>query len=117
MKAIARAERKPMGEARRELELEVVEGFGEVVKGARERLGLTQEELGRRIGEKASVVRRIESEEMVPDITLAKKLEHTLKVKLLTRPKEYKVAIARTREAKPTTFTDVVVFEEGKSSR
>jgi len=69
-------------------ELELVDGYGEVVRRARERRGWSQEDLGRAVGEKASVIRRIEREAMAPSISLAKKLEHALGVKLLAPPSE-----------------------------
>ncbi|RLI09291.1 TIGR00270 family protein [Candidatus Bathyarchaeota archaeon] len=66
-------------------ELELVEDFGRKVREAREAKGLTQEELGRMVGEKASVISRIESGRMAPDLVLARKLEHALGIKLLVR--------------------------------
>jgi len=70
--------------------LELVNDFSLLVRQARERMGLTHEDLGRKIGEKVSVLRKIESGRMTPDHRVAGKLEHTLKVKLLaplTEPK------------------------------
>ncbi|MBS7609883.1 TIGR00270 family protein [Candidatus Bathyarchaeota archaeon] len=64
-------------------DLSIVKNYGALIKRAREALQLTPDELGRRIGEKASVIRKLEVERLVPDHTLAKKLEHILKVKLL----------------------------------
>lgn len=72
-------------------EVEVVEGFGSLIKQARERMGLTPEDLGRRIGEKESVVKKVESGKIVPDIRLAVKLEHALKIKLLKKASEPKI--------------------------
>lgn len=64
-------------------DLSIVKNYGALIKRARETLQLTPDELGRRIGEKASVIRKLEIERLVPDHALAKKLEHVLKVKLL----------------------------------
>lgn len=69
-------------------DLEVVEGFGLIVRRARERLNLTPEDLGKKIGEKESVIKKIESEKIIPDIKLAMKLEHALKIKILSKPAE-----------------------------
>jgi putative transcription factor len=60
-----------------------VPDYNAVVKKARERLGLTQEELGRRVGEKASVISKIETGRLRPSVMLARKLEHVLRIKLL----------------------------------
>jgi len=71
--------------------LELVDDFGSRVRQGREKLGLTHEDLGRRIGEKVSVLRKIESGKMVPDHGLANKLGHALQVKLLVPTSEPKV--------------------------
>ena len=52
------------------------------IKVAREKLALTHEELGKKINEKASVLRNLEAGKMAPNNQLASKLEHMLKIKL-----------------------------------
>ncbi len=71
-------------------EIEVIQDFGQLIKQARERMGLTPEDLGRRIGEKESVIKKVEGGKIVPDIRLTTKLEHALKIKLLTKTSEPK---------------------------
>lgn len=63
----------------------VVPDYAAIIRKARESLGLTQEQLGRMINEKPSVIRRIESGAMVPTPTVARKLERALKVRILAR--------------------------------
>ena len=60
------------------------------IRGAREKLGLSHEELGKKIREKASVLRKIETGKMTPNNQLVTKLEHTLKIKLLVPVAEEK---------------------------
>lgn len=67
---------------------EFVDGYGEIIRKAREKLGLTREELGALIQDKASVIKKIENEELKPTIELAKKLEKVLKVKILVEVSE-----------------------------
>lgn len=64
-------------------ELELKEDYYKVIKQAREKLGLSQEALGRKINEKPSVIKLLESGKLKPDNLLARKLEHALKVQLL----------------------------------
>ncbi|MEM3725667.1 MAG: multiprotein bridging factor aMBF1 [Candidatus Bathyarchaeia archaeon] len=71
--------------------LELVEDFGLKVKQAREKLGLSHEELGKRLNEKVSVLKKIETGKMKPDNALATKLEHALKIKLLVPAAEEKI--------------------------
>jgi len=70
--------------------LELIDNFGSHIRQTREKMGLTHEDLGRKISEKVSVLKKIESGKMTPTHQLAERLEHTLKIKLyvpLTEPK------------------------------
>lgn len=63
-------------------EVELRPNYNHLVKRARERLGLSQEELGRRIGEKPSVISHIETGRLRPDDRLARKLGRFLRIEL-----------------------------------
>ena len=76
------ARKKP--EAKVEITQEVVEGYPLKIRQAREKLGLSHEDLGKRINEKESVLRKLETGKMEPNDMLVTKLEHALKIKLLT---------------------------------
>ena len=69
---------------------EIVEGYDSKIRQAREKLGFSHEELGKKINEKASVLRKIETRKMTPNNQLVTKLEHTLKIKLLVLVTEEK---------------------------
>ncbi len=58
------------------------EDFSKAIKNARESLGITQEELGKKINEKPSMIGHLEVGSMKPDDLLARKLEHFLKIQL-----------------------------------
>lgn len=64
---------------------EVVENVNDIVREAREKKGWSREELGEKIYEKASVVTRIESGKMVPDLKLARKIEKLMNVVLIEK--------------------------------
>ena len=66
-------------------DFDVVDGYGGLIRSARERKGLTQEDLGKRVNEKNSTIHRLESESLAPSIALAKKLERFLKIHLLEK--------------------------------
>lgn len=61
---------------------EIIPDYAQIIKHARESLGLTIEELASRIMEKSTLLRKIEREEIVPEDTLRKKLETALNIKL-----------------------------------
>ena len=69
-------------------ELEVDPDYASTVRTAREKLGLTQEALGRMINVKPSVISHIETGKMKPDMVLARTLMHSLKVNLLVSSSE-----------------------------
>ncbi|MBI2076045.1 MAG: TIGR00270 family protein [Candidatus Aenigmarchaeota archaeon] len=56
--------------------------FATIIKSRRESLGFDREELAKKIGEKVSVISRVEKG-MHPTVHLTKKLEKALKIKLL----------------------------------
>ncbi|WP_088335614.1 multiprotein bridging factor aMBF1 [Methanopyrus sp. KOL6] len=82
------ARRRPRGLDPFSEGLEVVPDYDERVREARERRGWSQKDLARKIGEKVSVIRRIESGKMEPDVELARKLERVLEIELLERVSE-----------------------------
>lgn len=61
----------------------IVPNYSKIIKSAREKTGLKQEELAKKIAERESVIHKLESGIMKPDIPLARKLEKFLKVKLV----------------------------------
>ena len=62
--------------------LELRDDFGVVIKSAREKMGLSQDQLAAKINERASLIRHLETGKMKPDDVLANKLERFLKIDL-----------------------------------
>jgi len=60
----------------------LIDDYSRVIREARERMGLTQDELAKKILEKKTVISKIERGEMRPDEKLIKKLEKALNIKL-----------------------------------
>jgi putative transcription factor len=75
-------------------EYELIEDYGKVIEEARKKIGISLEELAKRIGEKESLVRKIEREEIRPSDKIIDKLEKFLKIRLREKidykPKENK---------------------------
>jgi len=89
-------------------DLELAEGFPAIIREARERLGLDHVALGRIIGEKVSVLQKIESGKLYPDIAFAKKLEHELKIRILSSPQETEYPRDASLHPQELTFGDIV---------
>ncbi len=100
-----------------ETTLELVEDFSTKIRQAREKLGMSQEDLGRKIKEKVSVLKKLETGKMTPDNRLATKLEHALKIKLLIPASEKKipqVSIPETATQK-LTLGDLIKLDDEES--
>ncbi len=64
---------------------ELVENYGTIIRNARESNNLSREQLGEKIFEKVSVISKIETEKMDPDLKLARKLEKALNIKIIEK--------------------------------
>ncbi len=64
---------------------EIVEGYGKIIKKAREKMGLPVSVLAERINERESYLEHIEKGELMPTFKVAKKLERELGIKLIEK--------------------------------
>lgn len=85
--------------------LELVDDFNVKIRQSREKLGLSQEELGERLNEKVSVLKKLETGKMPPDNKLATKLERTLRIKLLVPASKKKVSQTKIPQPKSRKLT------------
>ncbi len=93
--------------------LELVEDYGQRIRKVREKMNLSQKDLGKMIQEKASVLQKLEIGKMVPDDKLAKKLEKSLKINLLGPPSSPIVAKGLlTQKPFDLTLGDIVRFKK-----
>ena len=101
-----------------QLTQEVVEDYANKIRGAREKLGLSHEELGKKLNEKASLLRHIETGKVAPNNQLANKLEHALKIKLLVPVSDEKIKTTLPKVASEgLTLGDLIEFDkDGEAS-
>jgi len=92
----------------------VIENFGSLVRNARQKMGLSQEDLGRKIGEKTSVIKKIEVEKIVPHEKIARKLEHALGIKLLVPVVEPEVPASLRPTRREVTLGEIVQLKGSK---
>ena len=93
-------------------ELDLAEDYPDLVRSQRMKIGISQEELAKRVKEKLSVIQKIETGKIDPDMRLCRELEHELKVKLLVPRKE--AAVPKTTEHSGVTLGDIIRVK-GKS--
>lgn len=87
---------------------ELVEDYNVIIRKARESKGWTREELGAKIYEKVSVINRIESGKMEPDIKLAKKFEKTLNITLIEKYDDMDLDSFKSAASGPNTLGSIV---------
>ncbi|NYB51350.1 MAG: TIGR00270 family protein [Methanobacteriaceae archaeon] len=92
---------------------EVIEDYQTVIRQAREKRGWSREDLGEKIYEKVSVINRLESGKMVPDLKLARKLERTLKITLLEKTEEAHLDDLSGSHMRGATIGDIARIKKG----
>ncbi len=91
---------------------EIVEDYANKIRLTREKLILTHEDLGKKINEKASLLRHIETGKVEPDNQLAIKLERTLHIKLLVPIADEKVATKTGASTQELTLGDLIEMDK-----
>ena len=99
-------------------ELDIADNYTQIIQKARRKHKLSQEDLAMKVKERLTVIQKIELGKMIPNMRLAKELEHVLRVKLLvltSEPPVPKPAPGTTREV---TLADVARIrkKEGKDT-
>jgi putative transcription factor len=103
---------KKKTEIKVEITQEIIEDYTTKIRQAREKLGLTHEQLGKKINEKTSVIAKLETGKISPNNILATKLEHALKIKLLTPITEEKTPQQTPKTAsRELTLGDLIQFD------
>jgi putative transcription factor len=84
---------------------DLVEDYSEIVKEAREKLGLSQTDLAFKAKEKVTVIQKIELGKILPTMRLTKELEHVLRVKLLAPRADLELSTVPVKQAGPRELT------------
>jgi putative transcription factor len=100
--------KKPDALSKREKEL--AEDYPGRIRKARERLGLSREDLGRKINERVSVITKLEHGQMHPSDALIKKLEKALSIQLLEEVEDY--TYTPKAESSGMTLADFIVTKK-----
>ena len=89
----------------------VVEDYPAVIRNKRERMGLKQSEFAKMVNEKESVIQNLEQGKMTPSLSLAKKLERYLKVRLIEQYEEKKPKISSSKD-EDLTLGDIIKIKK-----
>lgn len=86
-------------------DLDIVENYGEIIRNARMKIGLSQEEFAKQLSEKITIIKRIEQGNFKPSIELARKIEKFLKIKLIEKVETYHPNAIKTYKQSPHPST------------
>ncbi|MEM3422927.1 MAG: multiprotein-bridging factor 1 family protein [Candidatus Bilamarchaeaceae archaeon] len=103
--------KRPSRQKPEEIE-EIVEGYGKIVRSAREKLGIPIEVLAEKIKENRRYMERIEREEVKPTLETARKLEKELGIKLIEKTVEVSPSISYKKQNVEPTLEDLLEREE-----
>jgi putative transcription factor len=107
---------KKKPEVKVEITQEIIQEYSTRIRQAREKLGLTHEDLGKKINEKSSVIGKLETGKMTPNNILATKLEHALKIKLLAPITEEAATLPTAKAAnREMTLGDLIQIDSKSS--
>lgn len=93
----------------------IVSDYNSIIKKKREELGITQEELAIKIAERESIINKVEAGQMEPSISLAKKLEKLLEVKLIEVFEDKGGALSTKTKTAEFTIGDSIILKRRKA--
>jgi putative transcription factor len=88
-------------------EQDIADNYPQIIQKARRKHTLSQEDLAMKVKERLSIIQKIELGKMMPDMRLAKTLEHVLRVKLLVPRTELPAPKPTMTARKEITLADV----------
>ncbi|MEM4367083.1 MAG: multiprotein-bridging factor 1 family protein [Candidatus Anstonellales archaeon] len=103
------------GDVKRERpEEEVVEDYGKIISGAREKAGMALEDVGKKLGISVPYLNKIEKQQLLPDEKTMEKLEKFFKIKLKQKavPPTFQKG-----EKGSITIADVAEVEDGSGHK
>jgi putative transcription factor len=111
-KKTAKPKPKPKLKTKKVVEYVVVEDYAKRIREARERLGMSRRELGMKVGEHETVIKRIELGRLEPDLELARKLEKVLGIELVKKLEYEEVESVSKPPSTELTLGDIAVLRK-----
>jgi putative transcription factor len=96
----------------KDMNKELVSNWNTLIRSAREKKGLTREQLGFKIGERTVTISKIENGDLRPSDKVIEKLEKELNIKLIEEVAEMPASLTSTKSSGTLTLGDFIKKEE-----
>jgi len=93
-------------------ELDLADNYPQIIQKGRKKHGLSQEDLAMKVKERLSIIQKIELGKMVPDMRLARTMEHVLRIKLLVPRSELPAPKVTASGGKEVTLADIAIIHK-----
>jgi len=103
-----RIKKPPVKDIYKDMNKELVSNWNNLIKKAREKKGITREELGFKIGERTVTIQKIENGDLRPSDKMIEKLEKELGIKLVETVSETSTSPVGTRSGSRLTLGDFI---------
>ena len=90
----------------------IVPDFAKLIRAAREKTGMNQAAFAQKLNEKESIIQKLESGAITPPVSLARKLEKTLRITLVTIEKDEQAPSERAKKSGPLTIGDLIKIKK-----
>jgi len=106
--SLDRIKKPPVKDIYKDMNKELVSGWNNLIKKAREKKGLTREELGFKIGERTVTISKIENGDLRPSDKMIEKLEKELGINLVEDVSEASTSLGGSRSGSRLTLGDFI---------
>jgi putative transcription factor len=96
----------------KDMNRELISNWSKTIKNAREKKGLSREELGFRIGERTVTISKIENGDLRPSDKVAEKLEKELDITLFEEVKKVSTTLGGSHSRQGLTLGDFIKRED-----
>ncbi|MEM2133478.1 MAG: multiprotein bridging factor aMBF1 [Candidatus Jordarchaeaceae archaeon] len=98
------------------LDEDLVEDYAYKIRRAREGKGLSHEELAKKINERVTIIKKIETGKMQPSLALVKKLEKELQINLTEKSDSKIMTTTSKDQSKELTLGDIIKIKKKSSN-
>jgi len=109
---LERIKRPKIKDVYKEMDKDLVTGWSDLIKNARQKKGLTREQLGFKIGERTVTIAKIENGDLRPSDKMIEKLEKELEISLVEKVSNVSSTLSGRRSSTNLSLGDFIKKED-----